>query len=207
MVEAGTGAAITVDLGNKVPLPGFAPNAPWAETARSRSSATAPMWSAGRSIPGRPATWAAPRCWRSGGATVLVTERPHEPWDLGVFRCAGYRPYCGAVPDPEVADVLPPGLCTALARGRGMCECGHHQLEPRPVPFRETGAADLSAGPRHATGLGADTHNSAGRSTGNQEKETEHEFQRPCREQGRKSGKTSAAVKQIYRRRSARVAT
>ncbi len=29
---------------------------------------------------------------RTPKARILVTERPHEPWDMGVFTCAGIDP-------------------------------------------------------------------------------------------------------------------
>ncbi|WP_113911746.1 M81 family metallopeptidase [Roseovarius dicentrarchi] len=92
MIEAGTGAAVTVQLGNKVPLPGLPSKAPLALTgtvgAISDGSyvVTGPIYTGQTCHMGRAAVL------ETGGATVLVTELPHEPWDLGVFGCAGIDP-------------------------------------------------------------------------------------------------------------------
>ncbi len=92
MVEAGTGAAITVDLGNKVPLPGFAPKAPLRLDGTVGQISDGTYVVSGPIYTGQTCRMGHAAVLETGGATVLVTELPHEPWDLGVFRCAGIDP-------------------------------------------------------------------------------------------------------------------
>ncbi len=92
MTEAGSGAQVSVRLGNKVPLEGFPPNPPLelsgtvAFTGQGRYVVSGPIYTGQTCDMGRAAVL------QLESATVLVTERPHEPWDLGVFRCAGIDP-------------------------------------------------------------------------------------------------------------------
>jgi len=92
MAAAGEGAQVSVALGNKVPLPGFPPNAPLelsgtvSFTGPGRYVVSGPIYTGQTCDMGQAAVL------KTSGATVLVTERPHEPWDLGVFNCAGIDP-------------------------------------------------------------------------------------------------------------------
>ncbi|MCQ0091553.1 M81 family metallopeptidase [Roseovarius sp. M141] len=92
MIEAGTGAAITVQLGHKVPLPGLPPQAPLALTGTVGQISDGTYVVTGPIYTGQTCTMGRAVVLESGGATVLVTELPHEPWDLGVFACAGIDP-------------------------------------------------------------------------------------------------------------------
>ncbi|MFX0545880.1 M81 family metallopeptidase [Roseovarius sp. S1116L3] len=92
MTRAGEGAEVTVELGNKVPLPGFPPNTPLTLSGtvsfigQGRYVVSGPIYTGQTCDMGRAAVL------EVEGTTVLVTERPHEPWDLGVFTCAGVDP-------------------------------------------------------------------------------------------------------------------
>ncbi|WP_324752972.1 M81 family metallopeptidase [Roseovarius sp. Pro17] len=92
MRAAGTGAEITIALGNKVPLEGFPAKAPLALSGvvgfvgEGRYVVSGPIYTGQTCDMGRAAVL------EMGAATVLITERPHEPWDLGVFACAGIDP-------------------------------------------------------------------------------------------------------------------
>ncbi len=92
MSAAGTGAEITIALGNKVPLNGFPAKAPLAlsgvvgSVGEGRYVVSGPIYTGQTCDMGRAVVL------EMGAATVLITERPHEPWDLGVFGCAGIDP-------------------------------------------------------------------------------------------------------------------
>lgn len=92
MSDAGAGAEITIRLGNKVPLAGFSPEEPLALTGTvgfvgpGRYVVSGPIYTGQTCDMGRAVVL------ETGAATVLITERPHEPWDLGVFGCAGVDP-------------------------------------------------------------------------------------------------------------------
>jgi microcystin degradation protein MlrC len=92
MDEAGVGSQMSVRLGNKVRLDGFPPNAPLelagtVEFAgQGRYVVSGPIYTGQTCDMGRAAVL------ETKGATILITERPHEPWDLGVFGCAGIDP-------------------------------------------------------------------------------------------------------------------
>ncbi|PVA10573.1 microcystin degradation protein MlrC [Pelagivirga sediminicola] len=92
MIAAGTGAAIMVDLGNKVPLPGFAPKAPLTLTGTVGQISDGTYVVSGPIYTGQTCRMGRAAVLETGGALVLVTELPHEPWDLGVFGCAGIDP-------------------------------------------------------------------------------------------------------------------
>ncbi len=92
MIAAGTGAAITVQLGNKVPLPGLPPKAPLTLTGTVGQISDGTYVVTGPIYTGQTCTMGRAVVLETGGATVLVTELPHEPWDLGVFGCAGIDP-------------------------------------------------------------------------------------------------------------------
>ena len=92
MTNAGTGANVTVALGAKVPLDGFPARAPLALTGvvgsvcQGRYVVSGPIYTGQTCDMGRAAVL------KVEGATILITEKPHEPWDLGVFTCAGIDP-------------------------------------------------------------------------------------------------------------------
>ena len=92
MIRAGSGTVITVALGNKVPLPGFDAKAPLSLTGTVGQISDGTYVVTGPIYTGQTCTMGRAAVLEAGGATVLVTELPHEPWDLGVFGCAGIDP-------------------------------------------------------------------------------------------------------------------
>lgn len=91
--EAGEGARISIGLGNKVPLPALAMDRqPLQVSARvvalsdGAYTVTGPIYTGQRCAMGRTVLL------DTGSAQIVVTEKPHEPWDLGVFRCVGLEP-------------------------------------------------------------------------------------------------------------------
>lgn len=94
---AGLGAAVAIGVGNRVPLPGFSAQAPLmvAGTVAALGDGTyvitGPTYTGQRCRMGRAAVL------DTGAARILVTEEPHEPWDLGVFTSLGLDPAAARV--------------------------------------------------------------------------------------------------------------
>lgn len=93
MVEAGVGASVTVPLGNKVALTQLnLTKHPMQVTGTVRAvsdgayTVSGPIYTGQRCCMGRTVLL------DIGSAQIVVTERPHEPWDLGVFQCVGVDP-------------------------------------------------------------------------------------------------------------------
>ncbi|RWK76792.1 MAG: M81 family peptidase [Mesorhizobium sp.] len=93
LIEAGVGATATINLGNKVKADGFAaPRTPirlWGKVVAASDGdyvVSGPIYSGQLCHMGRAVKF------QTDAAIVLITERPHEPWDLGVFHCAAIDP-------------------------------------------------------------------------------------------------------------------
>ncbi|MCY1213401.1 Metallopeptidase family M81 [compost metagenome] len=93
LVAAGEGAEVTVALGNKVSLEGIGlAKTPVQLTGVVRTVSdgeyviTGPTYTGQRSSMGRTVLF------DIGAARIVVTERTQEPWDIGVFECAGLDP-------------------------------------------------------------------------------------------------------------------
>ena len=93
LVDAGVGARVTLALGNKVALTqlGITKQALQVTgTVRALSdgeyTVTGPIYTGQRCAMGRTALL------DIGSAQIVVTERAHEPWDLGVFQCVWLDP-------------------------------------------------------------------------------------------------------------------
>lgn len=93
LVAAGVGARVTVRLGNKVPLTQLnVTKEPVALTGTVRAvsdgqyTVTGPIYTGARCDMGRTVLF------DTGTAQIVVTEKTHEPWDLGVFSCVGVDP-------------------------------------------------------------------------------------------------------------------
>lgn len=93
LVVAGVGAQITVRLGNKVPLTQLnVAKEPVALTGTVRAisdgeyTVTGPIYTGQRCAMGRTVLF------DTGATQIVVTEKTHEPWDLGVFSCVGLDP-------------------------------------------------------------------------------------------------------------------
>jgi microcystin degradation protein MlrC len=92
LIEAGVGATVTIGVGNKLQREGAAPRTPFEATGVVRAITdgeyviTGPTYTGQRAYMGRAAVL------DIGTATLVVTERTHEPWDLGVFESVGVDP-------------------------------------------------------------------------------------------------------------------
>ncbi|CAB3777839.1 hypothetical protein LMG28688_00449 [Paraburkholderia caffeinitolerans] len=92
LIKAGVGAKVTLGIGNKLAREGAAPRAPFMATGVVRAITdgeyviTGPTYTGQRAYMGRAAVLDV------GAATLVVTERTHEPWDLGVFESVGIDP-------------------------------------------------------------------------------------------------------------------
>lgn len=93
LIAAGVGARLTVRLGNKVPLTqlGVAKEPVALEgtvvaISDGEYTVTGPIYTGQRCAMGRTVLF------DTGRARIVVTERTHEPWDLGVFSCVGLDP-------------------------------------------------------------------------------------------------------------------
>jgi microcystin degradation protein MlrC len=97
MNAAGVGARVELGLGNRVALPGFQRQVPlaFAGTVTAVGDGeyviTGPTYTGQRCRMGRAAVL------DTGAARILVTEEPHEPWDLGVFTGLGLDPAAARV--------------------------------------------------------------------------------------------------------------
>lgn len=93
LVQAGVGAQVGLELGNKVPLTQLGiTKQPLQVTGRvlaisdGEYTVTGPIYTGQRCSMGRTVLL------DIGRAQIVVTEHPHEPWDLGVFGCVGVDP-------------------------------------------------------------------------------------------------------------------
>jgi microcystin degradation protein MlrC len=93
LTTVGLGAEITLSVGNKVPMPKIGVARDPVEltgTVDALSDGeyviTGPTYTGMRCSMGRTAVL------QTGRARIVITERPHEPWDLGVFSTVGIDP-------------------------------------------------------------------------------------------------------------------
>lgn len=93
LIEAGIGKKVNIALGNKVSLSrlGLVKQPMLVQgTVRAVSdgeyTVSGPIYTGQRCCMGRTVLL------DIGAAKIVVTERPHEPWDLGVFACVGLEP-------------------------------------------------------------------------------------------------------------------
>jgi len=93
LIAAGIGATLTLPLGGKLDMPAIGRKGePLTLTGRVRAitdgefTVTGPMMTGTRVALGRSVVFA------SGGVEIVVTERHHEPSDLGCFRSLGIEP-------------------------------------------------------------------------------------------------------------------
>jgi microcystin degradation protein MlrC len=91
LAQAGVGATITVEVGNKVAMPRLAAPArrPLRLTGRVQAigngeyTVSGPIYTGARCYMGRTVRF------DTGAAELVVTEQTQEPWDSGVFDCIG----------------------------------------------------------------------------------------------------------------------
>ena len=152
-IQAGVGSTVQVLLGNKTPL-GLAggERAPLALRARVRTIGDGRFRITGPIYTGE--TWAMGRCvvLDHEGGTVVVSERPMEPLDLGVFTSLGVDPrdfeflilksrmYCR-----PVFELIACGLVECDSRGVTSSDYGLYQFGHlrRPIHPLDAAAAAL----------------------------------------------------------------
>lgn len=93
MFQAGEGATLTIALGNKLPLSSLGINkTPLTLTGRVQKLSPGDYVISGPTYRGMKCSMGRTVLFVSGGMEIIVTETPHEPWDLGVFSCVGVDP-------------------------------------------------------------------------------------------------------------------
>lgn len=119
LTQAGTGKYVKVKLGNKISAEGFVPPSRSLELegvvlaiSDGNYVISGPIYTGQSCQMGRAAVL------KTEKATILITELPHEPWDLGVFSCAAIDPlsadylilksrmYCRPVFEPRCKAVI-----------------------------------------------------------------------------------------------------
>ena len=94
LIAAGEGGTVTVELGNKLPMPkiGLAERAPLRLTGQVRAISSGEYTISGPIYTGMRCHMGRTVRFDIGAAEIVVTEQTQEPWDLGVFTCVGLDP-------------------------------------------------------------------------------------------------------------------
>ncbi|WP_353147069.1 M81 family metallopeptidase [Pollutimonas bauzanensis] len=93
MFEAGEGASLSIALGNKRPLTSLGiQKTPVTLTGRVQRLSNGEYVITGPTYHGMKFSMGRTALFVSGDMEIIVTETPHEPWDLGVFSCVGVDP-------------------------------------------------------------------------------------------------------------------
>jgi microcystin degradation protein MlrC len=90
---AGIGAAVRLGVGNRMALPGIGVDKPPLELAGTvRALGRGAYVISGPTYTGMHCDMGEAAVLETDKALVLVVEKPHEPWDFGVFTCLGLDP-------------------------------------------------------------------------------------------------------------------
>lgn len=93
MIEAGQGARVELPVGNKLPIPTIGrPAKPVTLTGTVRAITDGSYVITGPTYTGQTVCMGRSAVLDIGAAQLVVTERTHEPWDLGVFESLGIDP-------------------------------------------------------------------------------------------------------------------
>ncbi|MDR5752867.1 MULTISPECIES: M81 family metallopeptidase [unclassified Caballeronia] len=92
LTAAGVGATVTLEVGNKLAGNAAKPRPPLALTGVVSAVTDGEYVISGPTYTGQRAYMGRAAVLDTGSARVLVTERTHEPWDLGVFESVGIDP-------------------------------------------------------------------------------------------------------------------
>lgn len=93
MIAAGQGAQVELPVGNKRPIPAIGrPAAPVTLTGTVRAITDGSYVITGPTYTGQTACMGRSAVLDIGAAQLVITERTHEPWDLGVFESLGIDP-------------------------------------------------------------------------------------------------------------------
>lgn len=89
---AGVGTTVTVAVGNKIAGEAIQPRPPLRVTGVVRALTDGEYTISGPTYTGQRAFMGRAAVLDIGAATLVLTERTHEPWDLGVFESVGIDP-------------------------------------------------------------------------------------------------------------------
>ncbi|AET92502.1 Microcystin LR degradation protein MlrC-like protein [Burkholderia sp. YI23] len=92
LFEAGEGATVTVGIGNKLASVASLGKPPLEVTGIVRALTDGEYVISGPTYTGQRAYMGRAAVIETSAARILVTERTHEPWDLGVFESVGIDP-------------------------------------------------------------------------------------------------------------------
>lgn len=92
LFEAGVGATVTVRIGNKLASVASRGKPPLEVTGIVRALSNGEYIISGPTYTGQRAYMGRAAVIETRAARILVTERTHEPWDLGVFESVGIDP-------------------------------------------------------------------------------------------------------------------
>lgn len=93
LAEIGVGGTATIDLGGKTALPALGlKGEPLRLTGRINFVGEGEFVITGPMLTGVSASMGRSVVFETEGVEIVVTEKPYEPWDLGVFRCVGIEP-------------------------------------------------------------------------------------------------------------------
>lgn len=93
LISASVGAVTTIDLGNRMKAEGFvAPREPLKLQGRVAAISDGSYIVSGPIYTGQLCRMGRAVKFETTNASILITELPHEPWDLGVFHCAAIDP-------------------------------------------------------------------------------------------------------------------
>ncbi|MFK4824980.1 M81 family metallopeptidase [Paenochrobactrum sp. BZR 588] len=119
LFAAGVGAEVTIELGNKIVADDFvAPQPPLKLTGTVTALSDGDYVVSGPIYTGQLCHMGRAVAFKTNAAIILITEMPHEPWDLGVFNCANIDPlqcdylilksrmYCRPVFEPQALAVV-----------------------------------------------------------------------------------------------------
>ncbi|UHL63621.1 M81 family metallopeptidase [Paralcaligenes sp. KSB-10] len=93
LVHAGEGATVTLQLGNKRPLTSLGiVKEPVTLTGQVKHLGNGEYIISGPTYTGMKCSMGRTALFACGDLEIVITERTHEPWDLGVFTCVGLDP-------------------------------------------------------------------------------------------------------------------
>lgn len=119
LIAAGVGSVTTIELGNKMKAQGFVPpHLPLKLEGRVAAISDGSYIVSGPIYTGQLCRMGRAVKFETASASILITELPHEPWDLGVFHCTALDPlaarflllksrmYCRPVFEPHCRAVV-----------------------------------------------------------------------------------------------------
>ncbi|MFM0736510.1 M81 family metallopeptidase [Paraburkholderia xenovorans] len=92
LMAAGVGSTVTITIGNKVGSAAVTPRPPLAVTGVVRALTDGEYVISGPTYTGQRAFMGRAAVLDTGTVKLVMTERTHEPWDLGVFESVGIDP-------------------------------------------------------------------------------------------------------------------